>query len=358
VSRFKAILIFAIIMISVPVIQADSANYIREKILETKAGEAPLFFTIWLASPLGYPNPFCGSYGSKIPAMQLFKADNSGNMAIWKKEKSSIIFSNIGSNKLFYFNVDSLTGRIQRSAIGPQDEYYVQLKYENSASIMKKFIRVNDQYVPDNSFSEKLIHPWHSGFWISPGGNIYIRSGRLDAPQIDKYDSDGNYIGQSGAINETKNGINIYVEKCEKDQPLVGFSTRNDSLIMRTNIWFSNSIGDWICTNDDKLYVCYEYQEHSKIYGYNKKHNLSLPEHTLILYKPIIFIVDLKDETVDKIETAKECPSEYYDFFRVSNVSLKYNGDIYASVIYFNEPGELCGDELIVFYRWRKAGDS
>jgi len=63
--------------------------------------------------------------------------------------------------------------------------------------------------------------------------------------------------------------------------------------------------------------------------------------------------IDPKSGAAAVIDPYEECPDEPGYLYRsVSEMECNYMGDIYAFVIYFNEPGRITGHEKVVLYRW------
>jgi hypothetical protein len=95
------------------------------------------------------------------------------------------------------------------------------------------------------------------------------------------------------------------------------------------------------CTsNGNIIFFIYEYDK----IGYKN-------EVDIYNYKPYVQVIDIKG-TNYKIDPYFECLNSSYKYRSVGWIGSNFVGEIYAILIYYNQPGQITGDEQIILYKW------
>ncbi|MCP4582739.1 MAG: hypothetical protein GY839_14105 [candidate division Zixibacteria bacterium] len=358
---------------------ADSVNsdttykkLLRESIFETGPAQAPYYFTLALSS--SYTIDFSltmtqghfsrnGSWYSKVksksPSIGYFWALNCGDLVFINRRDDIVYVLNPKTgryNKLApiyeaYYKLNYLW-------VGPRDEIFVELSARNESETKQKYpnpfsrrtatrnyklfrlLRNDNVYRLDESFDSPVYNISSNRIRISPNNEIYVHQRGGSAIVLNQ---NGRQLGISRAEGRAKD-LSEFTIKRGRDK-LIEVIDVNSGRVMLCDE-FSRQIGNhnFKSTFDNNL-ICY----------FHSRYSFSTPDSGEIGADiPYVMGKDLNTHerySVDLIE----CARPDYRYFNVADISINYLGEIYAIVVYFNDIGQITGDEKIVLYRWRRA---
>ncbi len=300
---------------------------------------------------IGRPNPF--SADSRIVSghsTSQYLSDNEDRLYFLNVSTQTIIVCELKSD-----NIDELPISVadypllKNYWLGPNDELYLWVaKRDKIASRtflnkLVRFINGNTGYSLDSQFDTFEYHNPPGLINISPRGDIYIErwtSPGAASSQYGKFHNDGAYLGASDVVCKTIDGTEISLVR-----RTLGPGKSSSSLLNYTNnvtlyeVQFN--IRTIRCTTNGSIIM--------RNWDYDK---IPLADKNILqIDKPYVVVFDQQgnETTIDPYE---ECANSDYSYHSVSCITSNYNGDIYATVVYFNIPGQITGDETIILYRW------
>jgi len=331
------------------------SNYSRVILYSTGAKEGGLDLPLSTA----YGGPFYVDprhiEGHYIQA-RTFAFDNNANiiMADFSANKSIVVFNTIDSSFEIIKPTTNDFGLMQIVRIGPQEEIYAELTtlFEKPKRYkLVKYVKAQGKYIKDDGFYSVEFTESFQRLTLSPDGYLYsvkgtdFGYGRTN--QFNIFDSEGQLTKQAISICKTSNGTEFYIEndKTEAGNRRLKIIDTNSNTVMAqyegvktTGFSFLQPIFD------NKIVFKASDSETEKTFLDN--------DFYLITTRPYFIVVDLGSGLTTEIPTS-ECARDDYLYFNVSRVGCNYKGELFAAVVYFNTPGEITGDEKIVFYRWR-----
>ena len=328
-------------------------HYQREMIFETAAKVQPLNLPLFCLNGAPFEWPSNRIQGHDISYS--FAFDNDGNLILADHSNREISIYNFQNKNLIKFDpIYNEFNIFSIIRVGPQNEIYVELKAEKDNGKHKffelvKFLRTGNDYVKDDKFSTGEFDYPFINLSISPDGYLYSMKqsffGDASRNQINMFNSAGQLIKVGNPSGRTSNGTEFYfeTEKTEAGKKRLRIINANSSAIMA-----QSECGRWsdfrlLCSTFDNKIIFRDW--HSERVALDN-------DFYLITTRPYFIVVDLGSGLTTEIPTS-ECARDDYLYFNVSRVGCNYKGELFAAVVYFNTPGEITGDEKIVFYRWR-----
>ncbi len=302
---------------------------------------------------IGHPSPFPKSK-NKIEGhtSSRFFVNNKGIIFIMNQVNKPIKIVDILNNQVIEFRFRTENYNIMKYFwFGPEDEVYVWLSKRSDLTPSKfiskivRFFPKNRSYDEDLKFQLPTMDLPPGTVNISPDGNIYMeRSGLHERVfgSCDVFDSKGIFLGRSPAICNMMDGTEFTVRKERINDVIHAYGTQVDQGISLFAI--SGDFTRFKCTFDGNI-----------IAGAWDYDRIPLPNDIYLQNdKPFMTIIDPATGDAIKIDPYLLCKNEDYKYHSVANIDCNYKGDIYASIIYFNEPGIITGEEKVVIYRWQK----
>jgi hypothetical protein len=297
---------------------------------------------------IGYPNPFSSKPANLVEPHRngMFKVDNKGRIYRWSYIKSRITIQDFSSDR-----IDSLIPTLSENEalnyiwLGPRDEIYAVIsEYPDRNRKLYRYFNFDGDYTQDENFATPEPFDKPRVVNVSSDGKLFFGIqyiGNYGRAEFDVYGPDGDFIKRSFSPCETADGSEFYFKKsdvlAQENRTSINIKKGNE-LILGTSYVLSLK-----CTLNNLIII---------IVGDYKRISLD-DEKKLAVDKPCAHIVDLKKRQHITIDPYYECADPDYPFHTVSNVESNYKGEIFATVIYFNTPGKVAGDEKIVLYRWK-----
>lgn len=344
------------------VLPSNSGNiYVKEKVLEVKPNEPPLKLVLGI----GRPNPFEGKKDENLkegPRTMFFNVDNQGN-----------IFSGLTSQNYKVFNMsdreyektthlyDGFSTNIHFAWLGPNDELYVSFsrKYQeydrrNETQFkLSKFIKSNEGYILDVGFDIPANDGPPGRMRISPDNFLYSKKWGLRQSGHSKtgvFSNNGTFIKDTDAVCKTKSGLEFRFDyRREGDKQFIDIIDVNSNLAIINDYEVRSRPIVVKCTHDNCILLKSRYK------GWDEDEKIYLTGSDYFMPDIIdIHSFDVESGDVYKISPYLECKRDDYAYMNIGSASFNYNGDVYVFVVYFDEPGNIVGNELIVLYRWIK----
>lgn len=317
------------------------AQYSWGKVYEQRPGLGLSFLPVLpdLPNPFGYAPGIVHAPGSAR-----FRLDNQGNILVNDMEQISILNPATHELKAVRSDVNGYP-YLTRFWLGPHDEIYARLRKAGTGSIapqyrVVRFLKEGNTYKRDNTFelAESGGPPIAMNF--GPNGDIYVRTSS-DMATHNKFASNGDFLGSVSSVTETSGGIKISLKYQQVNHEWVTLGVRIDDGRELFQI-------PGYC---DIVKATY----HNTIMLYDRLPDTIPLSDTLNLinFKILIYVVDCGTGENEVIDPYNDCVDRDFAYRTVAHVDFNYNGDIYASIIYFDEPGELTGKEKLVVYKWQ-----
>jgi hypothetical protein len=235
--------------------------------------------------------------------------------------------------------------------LGPNDNIYALLAERNSLDRSKadyfisRFYWTKTGVREDKGFSSPRMEKGPYNVIINPDNTISVAEAQEDADGNHIYSSlglKGNIIQSSIASGKTQNGVEFYLRHRKEEIRILTEAIRVDN---GASLFAIEGDGaKFKCTLDNHILVLF--WEYQKIPLNDDKY---IRNNT-----PFVVDVDMGTGNIGRINLYEEIDNMGYLYKNISYVDFNYEGDIYVSVVYYNEPGILAGDEKLVIYRWRK----
>jgi hypothetical protein len=344
-------------------------SFSRETLIETRPWQRPYFFPLNLNRAhydfTNNPNgqkamperniPYANELGT--PSVDYFWALNSGELAFLNNHFGVIYVLDYQQGRYLTFcpklDPNELLGYLWS---GPRDEFYLGIddvsgKKTNNLRIIK-YAREGADFTQVGPYYPMSFINYSFGIRIAPDGDIYARgwgSCRETACQYGVFNDSGRFIDCTCAEGITVGGLRFYYNDYlpfQFDKKSL-ITLDKDSLIAK--LIFSPK------------YPQYNFKAtfNNLIVTYKHRFFTQTIDRGATFYADLPAVVVLNASTGHSIEiNLKDNPNGDYKYFNVSDVSINYKGEIYALFVYFDSPGQITGDELIVLYRWRMKTNS
>jgi hypothetical protein len=374
-SEFKLIAILIFLAISAygqEKLPGSKLEISREIVFETKPACAPYYMPIslfWLTGVDFAPTENIDSIkaihnktsSSRIqpPTTGYFWALNNDELAFINRRLGRVFVLDLRTG--IYRDFDLKVGNYDRLSllwVGPEDDIYAALSpsgrnqppgvFETTDSVrLFRFERMNEIYLYDDISHFESYGRLPYRMRISPLNDLYVSgwspkklpgSGNL---VISKY---GMELRLTRADGENLNGDEFKITSMyDRDYQVVKVANlKTGKFFMIEEIQGDSFRSNYkYCFNNNLIFYWHNFIDTGMDNG-----------RILMVNRPSIFGTDINSGYHYLID-ADALAREGYGCYTVSDVSINYNGDIYAIVIYFNSPGMITGDELIILYRWR-----
>ena len=368
--RFITISIVLVSVIFIGLLSVTSVlagdEYVREVVFETHPYETPYRFRPVLGGQANIDFAFENDYQTwqdrnsissnkplLSPGLGYFWALNNDKLAFINRREAKIHILNLQTNTYDY--LEPRIGKynnLELIWVGPEDDIFVQLQQGMNFRSRKlfRFVREKNTYVYDdisdfppevNSSRRIRISPLNNLFvsdWHKTPNNatsVYTCTGK----QMGITSGDGeNLKGQDYMFSSKNNGKYSTVS-------VTNLSTNSPILFEETKRLFNGF--NYKYTFDNSLIIYSHYKD---------KLNIG-KDSTLYVNYPSIFGKNFDTNDHFLIDTA-ELGRNDHRYFTISDVSINYEGEIYAFAIYFDHAGRIYGDELIVLYKWSKRSEN
>jgi len=325
-------------------------KYQKEVIFEIYAGDnaLPLSISAQMDSPFPKPN---NKIDGPVINNPLFFNNKSNIILIDHIDDYNVItdYNIIAGTKLVFSPAaDPLINNLHNLKLGPNDEMYIEwvsshLRRKDKVRKLAKYIKTDSSYIEDITFVSGEQNSPFRDLNISPNGFLYYKNSGKGIKPDEKYtllNSNGQQIDKLNAVCNTSAGLKFVIKYLTGTFEIIDSDTK--SIISQHVVNDSYGYRFLSSTASDQV-----------ILSVNCGENIPLADDKyLIIRTPLILVFNMETGQTDEIATAV-CMNTDYRFYNVDRVSSNFNGDIFAAVIYFNNPGELIGDEKITFYRWR-----
>ena len=355
---------------------AGGLNVVCDTLFETKPGESPYYLPLGTAfmgvadftpahggpeSPIDCTKYF-GTY-YRPASLGYFWALNNDEMVFINRQENNIYIINMltGDRDIFKPKVGEYN-RVSMIWVGPQDEIYAILSpssgsdriyydFYHSKYRLFRFERYNGKY----SYDDKSVFPENVGYprqiRVSPLDNLYIQGWRGSPKFRGKnlvFNKYGQEISGSDADGENLIGQEFIVE---------GSSDRNGRVVrargLKSKSFFMIQQVEHFPYIDNFKYT---FNDNLILYNHHQT-EIRLPNDKIMqVDMPSIIGVDVSSGYHYTIETYT-LAREDYRYYSISDVSINYDGEIYVLAVYFDEPGFITGDELIVMYRFKAVSE-
>jgi hypothetical protein len=268
--------------------------------------------------------------------------------------------------------------------LGPEDEIYVHLVenrgFHDRPGKVVRFIRGKEGYRLDEDFNipASLQYSRDNLYPITPNGQILIYFRGQNKIQV--YNPRGEFVKEAEAAGITSNGVEFHVVNTI-DKTHDGTFDSKGILISRLwntevkgvpeatlfSITDSSNYRYTKATSTDEIVLTSLTPVHEWLpdithlpthewlpdSAHPTIHVWIPPRTHLVTVKPTILIINAVDWSYQRIDT-RELSRSDYAYFNVSGVDANFKGEVFALVIYFNTPGKVTDDDLIVFYKWAR----
>jgi len=291
-----------------------------------------------------------------IPTAGYFWALNSGELIFFNEHYGKIYVLNLATSRyLEYCPPFGAEGSRRYLWVGPQDDIYLGTYGIEDAPgrsvnnyLLVRYTRHPTDYEIDQTFNPAAFENVVSSFRVAPNGDIYVKDWGCKTddgvPAISIFDRKGRYKKCTLAEGIISNGLRFnFGNSAPKESGVVSaLLLDKDSLLAKrfTELGFHGF--NFKATFDSLLIV------------YGHRHRTHTGDMPVDYDLPFVVVLDPSTGHSVEIDLDK-CRIGDYKYFSVSDVSINYKGEIYALFVYFDAPGRITGDELIVLYRWTLA---
>jgi hypothetical protein len=336
-----------LMLFSIHLVCAQQEIFARDQVFEANADAEPLNLPI----RTGIASPFERPKNSIAADLSLTSFFLNNNEFIFSNGKSIIIF-NLDDKKLLELRPVIQDFCVPRGLfMGPYDDLYITIgKLNNSPDDHKfktvRYFKNNTGYVLDDRFNLGITD-WPMRI-VSVGSDsvIYIDNyDRIISPEklYAVVDYNGNLKYKSTALARISN-IEITLKRA---------SANSAGMVIGTDINTKSTVFHLNLDSKEGRYLGNISAYQIALMNFNYENIILDNKKELKSFKPIIEIYNIENGALEKISTS-ECALDNYAYFNVSCVYANAKGNIYALVVYYNQPGEITGDEKIVLYRWQK----
>ncbi len=345
--QFILAILISQILLSSNLVFSQQEIYIRNQVFEFEADVEPLNLHIGIGVPTPWPRPV-NLIDGHISLTSFIINDN--DFIFFNGESISIF--NLDDKKLRELRPVVQDFSVPRDLyMGPYNDLYITLgKLNNYPDDHKfkvvRFIKENNAYALDDRLNVGITDsPMHI---VSVGIDslIYIDNyDRMISPEIlyAVVDYNGNLKNKSAALARINN-IEITLKRA---------SANPAGMVIGTNINTNSTVFHLNLDSKEGRYLGNISAYQIALMNFNYENIILDNKKELKNFKPIIEIYNIENGALEKISTS-ECALDNYAYFNVSCVYANGKGNIYALVVYYNQPGEITGDEKIVLYRWQK----
>lgn len=352
-SRCKITIIFfagVLLAILLGVKAKSASNYARETVAVFDADKNPLGFSLTIGVPTPFQKPQQMIEGHEF---HHFSVDNNGSFYLLNSADNSISVydSVLNDTRNRRLTLDDF-GRLRYFWIGPENDIYALLGkrdvFHPTKSTLKlsRFLNYEKGITEDEAFKFPEVDAFLGNLSIAPDKTIYIEERKRSSTGNRLYTSFGpraELLRSSIASGKTRNGLEFYLRHKKEDEHFMteGIQIGDEQ---RSLFIIEGDGRDYKCTFDDEILILFQGYETLALVGDKYLRN----------NKPFIILVNAETKSLERIDLCNEIENMGYLYKNISCVDFNYRGDIYASVIYFNVPGTITGDEKLVIYRWRK----
>lgn len=326
--------------------------YQREVLSEIGINEMPLPLRISLDDARPFAIQKDVTYGLIISGVS-FCLNNIGKLITADHGAKEIIEHDFDTNRQIKFSpVSDYFNMMQIIRTGPNDEIYVELAAsdtdgKNKSYKLVRYSRTDSSYVLDKSFLLQEQKKPFADLRICPDYYIYYKNIGKSYPEsvFTSLAPNSPKPTTTGASCRNSNGNELCLETSKTESgnsSLKILDARTKSVLAQ----FSNNkilIYPFLkATLDNKVIVIAPNTE-----------RIELPNNKSLVNRiPTFLVFDLETGNVQEIATS-DLARDDYKYYSFSQISCNFLGDLLAVAVYFNNPGEITGDEKIVFYRWR-----
>lgn len=379
IGRYWNIAIFmATLLIScpAPLKEPARAGYKREIAFKTKPASKPYYLPLGLFDNSGIGFKLITDKDSIIshhrtyhelimamPSFGYFWALNDNRLAFINKSEGEIYILDLDSQKYSHFKPE--VGEYKQLLFfwtGPEDDLYVLLRLNNRKPPYRdlgpydnirlfRFANDDGKYTYDDKSVFPVYNSYPSKIRISPLNNLYIRGWKRNSyspNDFTKFNKYGQELENTDAVGETLDSVEFKLNcGCGPYNCRVSAKNMaNDNYLYLELIPEEMYQSNFKYTLDNSLVITCQYRDSTNI------------DPDTIMFTNAAIIIGKNFKTKRQfILGLDSLDIEGYNYYSVSDISINYANEIYVSVVYFNDPGVITGDELIVMYRFRPVKD-
>lgn len=351
-----------------------SLEYSRQTLFETKPWVAPYYLPLQYGQDdyhfshkkngriISHENKKDTTSTPLAPRVDYFWALNSGELVFIDKNEglmksgSIAVFEYQDKQWKDYLICGNYHDYFSNIWANPNDEIYFNyysLKEpanpDGSRFHLKKYDLSGSRWIDAPRYKQINLEGPSTIIRIAPIGNIYLRTGNIHSSTLSfissVFDSCGNYIDTTASESITIDSIPVSfstLKKGDSDIHTVYDLDRNGLLHQKLGSLTDDNY-EFKATFDSLIII------HTHWIKDQKTENGFYFATDL----PLVMVLD-PSRGLSKEISLTEKANYKYKYYNVSDIDVNYKGDIYAMFVYFNDPYQITGDELIVLYRWTR----